>query len=552
MNDIINNDMEKITVNTEVLVVGGSVAGLKAASGIADCGYKVCLLESNSKVDIQKEPELLTGLSGQELARLKDLEKEVLSNSQIEILTSTNLVGVNGVPGDFSLKLENKDGIIEKKAGAIVIATGFAIKPLNDKYQLSLSDNIITQSQLEEILAGGDQSAREKLAGKTVAFLLGFGNYGYPIVMERLVRSILAIEQIEGCTPYVYAGDLKVASDSLERIYKETRDNGATYFKLPEMPKISQDGKKVTFFDPVLRQNLELSPDLLVIEEEICAGQSNDELAGLLRIDLEATGFMQKDNVHRFPVSSNREGIFVIGESREVQNLPLEITDAANAVLGLKNLLGDGTRVAPKETGVVDTGKCVFCITCYRCCPHGAIYWNEDNKAVISPLACQACGICASECPMDAIQIGSFTDTDIKEEIKQSIQPEAKVPQIVAFCCRNSAFEAGLMAKTFDMPIPDGLKMIKVPCAGKIDLDYILTAFVEGADGVLVLTCHNGNCKSEQGNTFAEWRVNDAHRMLEESGFGKERLQFATLASNTGSRFSAIVCDMEKTINNLA
>ncbi|WDN89065.1 hypothetical protein BuS5_02033 [Desulfosarcina sp. BuS5] len=551
MNDMTNNDMEKITVNTEVLIVGGSAAGLKAAAGIAACGYKVCLIESNSGIDIQKK-ELLTGLGEQDITGLKELEKEVLSNSRIEILTDTNLVGVNGVPGDFNLKLENKDGIIGKKTGAIVIATGFTIKPLNDKYQLSLSDNVITQSSLEEMLAAGDQSAREKLAGKTVAFLLGFGNYGYPIVMERLVRSILAIEQIEGCTAYVYAGDLKVASDSLERIYKESRDNGATYFKLPQMPEISQDGKKITFFDPVLRQDMELSPDLLVVEEEICPGQSNDELAGLLRIDMEAAGLMQKDNVHRFPVSSNREGIFVIGASREVQNLPLEITDAANVVLGVKNLLGDGTRMAPKERGIVDTGKCVFCITCYRCCPHGAIYWDEDNKAVISPLACQACGICASECPMDAIQVGGFTDTDLKEEIKQSIEPDAKAPQIVAFCCRNSAFEAGVMAKTFNMPVPEGLKMVKVPCAGKIDLDYILTAFVEGADGVLVLTCHNGNCKSERGNIFAEWRVDDAHRMLEESGFGKERLQFATLASNTGSRFSAIVCDMEKTINNLA
>jgi len=551
MNDMTNNDMEKITVNTEVLIVGGSAAGLKAAAGIAACGYKVCLIESNSGIDIQKK-ELLTGLGEQDIAGLKELEKEVLSNSRIEILTDTNLVGVNGVPGDFNLKLENKDGIIGKKTGAIVIATGFTIKPLNDKYQLSLSDNVITQSSLEEMLAAGDQSAREKLAGKTVAFLLGFGNYGYPIVMERLVRSILAIEQIEGCTAYVYAGDLKVASDSLERIYKESRDNGATYFRLSQMPEISQDGKKVTFFDPVLRQDMELSPDLLVIEEEICADQSNDELAGLLRIDMEAAGLMQKDNVHRFPVSSNREGIFVIGASREVQNLPLEITDAVNAVLGIKNLLGDGTRMVPKERGIVDTGKCVFCITCYRCCPHGAIYWDEDNKAVISPLACQACGICASECPMDAIQIGGFIDADLKEEIQQSIDPDAKAPQIVAFCCRNSAFEAGMMAKTFNMPVPEGLKMIKVPCAGKIDLDYILTAFVEGADGVLVLTCHNGNCKSERGNIFAEWRVDDAHRMLEESGFGKERLQFATLASNTGSRFSAIVCDMEKTINNLA
>jgi coenzyme F420-reducing hydrogenase delta subunit len=93
--------------------------------------------------------------------------------------------------------------------------------------------------------------------------------------------------------------------------------------------------------------------------------------------------------------------------------------------------------------------------------------------------------------------------------------------------------------------------MIKVPCAGKIDLDHIFNAFVSGADGVVVMACHPKNCKSENGNTFAQWRVNEAHRMMEEAGFQKDRLRFVGIASNMASEFSHIVVDMEQKINRL-
>ena len=305
----------------------------------------------------------------------------------------------------------------------------------------------------------------------------------------------------------------------------------------------------ISFFSPIVRCDVEFSPDLIVIEEAIRADEANKKLAGILNIDLGPLGFLQNDNVHRFPVHSNREGIFVAGSSRDIQNLSWAWTDIENVVLAVKNLLGNGTKTVPKNKAVVDRGKCTLCLTCYRCCPHGAIYW--DRQTIISPVACQACGICASECPMNAIQIGGYTDTDIKGQIRASATSGNGAPVIIAFCCENSAYEAGEMAKAFKMPLPEGLHMIKVPCAGKIDLDYIMTAFVEGADGVLVMACHNKNCKSEKGNIYAGWRVDDAHRMFEEIGYDKGRLRFVTLASNMGSDFSSIAFDMQAKLKKI-
>jgi coenzyme F420-reducing hydrogenase delta subunit len=107
------------------------------------------------------------------------------------------------------------------------------------------------------------------------------------------------------------------------------------------------------------------------------------------------------------------------------------------------------------------------------------------------------------------------------------------------------------MARIFGRSLPEGLQMIKVPCAGKVDVDYILTAFRAGADGVLVLACHKDNCKSQQGNLFAEWRVEHAGNMLEETGLEKERLRFATIASNMPVEFVRIIREMEDKLNQL-
>jgi len=98
------------------------------------------------------------------------------------------------------------------------------------------------------------------------------------------------------------------------------------------------------------------------------------------------------------------------------------------------------------------------------------------------------------------------------------------------------------------MPLPKGLKMVAVPCAGKVDIGYVMHALAEGADGVVIMACHNGNCKSEKGSLYASWRAANAQGMLQAMGIEKDRICFATTASNMGADFSGILMEMEKTL----
>ncbi|MDA8404080.1 MAG: hydrogenase iron-sulfur subunit [Desulfobacteraceae bacterium] len=534
------HQVEDIHLETAIAVIGGGYAGLTAAAVLAKNGYPVILARPENDAAWH-------GVSGTDA--LKSLQKQVENNPAIDILPQSTLLEASGIPGDFSLTFLSGDRLVGRKAGAVVVATDISSAPLISRYGLTPSARVVSLSEMESLLASENERKAIGDNKKTVAFLAGFAHEGNPLLMQRVLESVRKIVEMEGCTAYVYVNNLKVAEDGLERLYKQCRDNGAIYFKLQAAPAVTQSNGdlRITFYDPVIRNHIELSPDMLVVEENLMADQQNISLAEILRIDLGPAGFLQKENVHRLPVSTNREGIFVIGGSRDVQNVSKSLADVDNMLLRVKQLIGDGSKNITAKA-VVDREKCTICLTCYRCCPHGAIYW--DDKAVISTAACQGCGICASECPMDAIQLMDFTDTEMVSRIREAAAAPAKTgtAKIIAFCCQNSAFEAGTAAKLFHHDLPAGLQIIKIPCAGKVDINYILNALVEGADGVIVMACHPGNCKSESGNTYARWRINDAYRKLEQIGIPKDRLEFATLASNMASDFARIVIDMEKRI----
>jgi len=534
--------METINLATDVLVVGAGMTGMQAASEIAANGYKVVLIDEGAAAGSS-----VADVDGVEPAALEALQKAVNDSDRIEVLTGTRMDGAAGVPGDFRVWLSGNDDIVEKTVGAIVVASELVTCPLNEAFGLELSETVLSQSQMEAALADNPAA----FAGKTVAFMLGLAQDGNPLVLERVLKSVLAMESLEDTSAYVFAGDLKVAEDGLERLYLECRDKGAMYVKLTDIPAVTQEGGalSITYDDPVLQRSVALEPDIIVVEEAIGTDQVNAALAELLRIDVGSQGFLQTDNVHRYPVDTNREGIFVVGGSRRVKKRYGALMDAENAALRVRSLLGDGTITVPTDKAVLDTGKCTFCLTCYRCCPHGAIYWSADNKPVISKVACQGCGICASECPMDAIQIGDFNDAEMIDQVSRSAAEKSEGPTIVAFCCQNSGLEAAEMAASFGMPLPQGLKTVAVPCAGKVDIDYVMRALAEGAEGVVVMACHNGNCKSEKGSLYASWRAANAQDMLAALGVAKERIRFATTASNMGSDFSRILMEMEAQLN---
>ena len=98
---------------------------------------------------------------------------------------------------------------------------------------------------------------------------------------------------------------------------------------------------------------------------------------------------------------------------------------------------------------------------------------------------------------------------------------------------------------------PDTIRIIRVPCTGKVDLIHILRAFEKGADGVYVVGCLEGDCRFNNGNLRARKRVEQAQQILNAIGIGGERAQMYNLSSGEGPRFAEYAVEMTEKIKEL-
>jgi F420-non-reducing hydrogenase iron-sulfur subunit len=111
-------------------------------------------------------------------------------------------------------------------------------------------------------------------------------------------------------------------------------------------------------------------------------------------------------------------------------------------------------------------------------------------------------------------------------------------PTIVAFCCHYCAYTAADMAGSQRLPYPPNVKIIRVPCSGKVDIIHILKAFEKGADGVYVAGCLEGDCHFKSGNVRAFKRVRQAQKLLDSIGVGGERVEMVNLSAGMGEGFA--------------
>ena len=126
-----------------------------------------------------------------------------------------------------------------------------------------------------------------------------------------------------------------------------------------------------------------------------------------------------------------------------------------------------------------------------------------------------------------------------------------KEPKIIAFCCQYCAYTAADLAGSMKLKYPVNVNIVRLPCTGKIDELYLLKAFENGADGVLVAGCEEGNCHFLNGNLWAKKRVNYVKSLLEEIGINKERLEMVNLSASQGTRFVDICQKFTEKIKNI-
>jgi len=119
--------------------------------------------------------------------------------------------------------------------------------------------------------------------------------------------------------------------------------------------------------------------------------------------------------------------------------------------------------------------------------------------------------------------------------------PETFEPYIVGFLCNWCGYAGADLAGTSRIQYPPNLRAIRLMCSGRVDLTFILTALKRGADGVLVVGCHPGDCHYINGNLRTERRVALLKKMLSDLGLDDRRVRLEWISASEGERFAAVV-----------
>ena len=521
----------------KILLLGNNALTAGIAQNLEDSEVELILATPDRKADL-----------------IPAVEEVVRNNQVTKLLTQSRVTACRGSVGNFSVRLSADQKMHSLDISQIVIAEDAEEQTDYSIHDIHPDPSIISLSEIEKDLMLGTEIKSQYSQAQRLVFLIGLYHETTPENTRRAMELAQKIQET-GRQAYILTGNLKVGDQGLERLYRQVRDVGVVLIKFyhtrPRIQMNESDRVVIEFDDEIAGRPFRLNPDLTILDEAARPAAYLRDLISILGLETDPSGFAQADNVHRIGVRTNRAGILVAGPARNLLSQREHRLDIAAA-----SLQGSIPMEQPEPETLagaeIDPGSCIRCLTCYRLCPYGAIQVN--TRVQVLSRACEACGLCAAECPRGAIQVPGMNGFNIGARLVDPNRPGKSAdltPKILAFCCTRSAFPASRLAVGLTPTLPRGLKIIEIPCAGGLSLDHLLTGFRNGADGTLVLTCHTDNCHARHGNQRALERVEMLQSQFTSIGLEKERLHFATLASNMGTAFADIVTDFEKKLREL-
>jgi len=131
------------------------------------------------------------------------------------------------------------------------------------------------------------------------------------------------------------------------------------------------------------------------------------------------------------------------------------------------------------------------------------------------------------------------------------IEGDGFEPELTAFTCIYCGSMAADTAGALRLNYPANVKLFRFPCTGKVDVEYILKAFEEGADGVYIVACSIGNCHHVHGNVRATKRLDHARELLEQIGLEGDRLGIYYMSGSQAHAFANAASQMTERIRKL-
>ncbi|MFV0437736.1 MAG: FAD-dependent oxidoreductase [Desulfopila sp.] len=407
-----------VGVTHHALVVGGGVAGMTAALSLSRQGYGVHLVERNTELGglIRGLRRTLEGDDVQIF--LADLITKVREDRRITLHLNTTVAATDGFVGNFVTRLAN-DTLIEH--GAILLATG-GVEYQPSEYGYGTSERIVTQRGLEDLLAQRDPTESETyLMIQCVGSREEPDNYCSRICCQDALKNSIAIKQrAPGAQVVVLYRDMR-AYGLKEKYYKQARDLGVLFFLFvpEERPavEVMANGCRVRFASTILGREMIVDADYVVLSTGLRPQPDVEDVSKRYKLTCNLDKFFLEAHVKLRPVDFPSEGFFLAGLAHAPKNLEETIAQSLAGAGRVGALLSHEKLAVSGIIAKHDRNLCMSCLACFRACPFGSPFIDEDGMVSHNEVKCTGCGICAGVCPAKAFQVNFFRDDQIRAMI---------------------------------------------------------------------------------------------------------------------------------------
>jgi heterodisulfide reductase subunit A-like polyferredoxin len=385
-----------VKLKRSVLIFGSGYSGLKAALEL--CGEKlsVDLVET-------EDPPLAPGCLAEGLSYpglIEKLTERVRTSEDVAVFPETAMGAIQSVEEGFRVSFNGGE---QREFGAVIFAPERSEAPAEEIGSWNLSQ---LYKRIQE---------HQPIKGRIV-FVLDRRSETPPEVIQDVLTAAKAIKERSHAEIWILLKQLRVALPGLQELYDLTREMGVIFVKYQNLRLHNEFGDfDITGEDPQTGSAFRISnPDRVIIPGVGGLSASALKAAATLGLRLLGDQYTQPYSLWRLANESNHPGVLVCGSARGNMDASGVCADAASLVQALKARMIPEGITAVEHVASVDTEKCVYCLTCIRVCPYHAMGKNiEDRVAQPITTACQGCGICAAECPAEAITLRNLSQESI-------------------------------------------------------------------------------------------------------------------------------------------
>ncbi len=417
-----------VNVTPRALVVGGGLAGMNAALGLADNGYETVLLEKESMLGGVARDLYETWKGELVKPALERVIADVENHDLIRVFTNATLKSVTGSVGSFIGEIILGEETETLEFGACVLATGGkAYTP--HEYLYGEDPRVVTALEFDRQLST-NQAALTAANATVFIQCVGSRDNDRPYCSRvccagSVANAVLLKKSNPGMDVYVLNRDIRTYGER-EDLYKEARELGVIFISYtPETkPRVARNGADltVTVHDPISQLDLEITADRVVLATAVLPNETAS-FVDIFKCGVNADGFLSEAHPKLRPVDSTVDGVFVAG----LCHYPKPINEA---VAQGKAAASRASVVLSKKTMRLDaikshvTQNCDGCALCLDVCPYNAltlVEFEENGKQhrriKADKALCKGCGICAATCPKEGIVVDGFTPGQLRAQV---------------------------------------------------------------------------------------------------------------------------------------